>query len=145
MPFEETESKRRAFPWCAATTGFFFTLVIIFVIHEYSEYYEEHSEVVKYSLVRLEKICNDRHLVEEGHWHTDCHDASHNVKMDPATYAKKKLFVNWGLGSFVEWGIKLFPPAMILSVILAVLFLKNPVEWFLNKIEYTWGKPLFPN
>lgn len=137
-------NRRGAFPWYSFGFGLSLALLLIFWTHEYLTYYHEHAEVVRYSQIRLDKICSDRNLVEDGHWHVECHEASHNVKMAPSTYAKKQLFLNWGLSSFIQWGNKMFPPAMLLSILICLLILKKPAEWVFNTMQYSWGKQLFP-
>ena len=145
MPSRVPKDERRRFPLCFFVTGVGVLLVVIHTAHEYNGYYNKHSEVVKFSHHRLNTICSDSSEVEKGHWHNECHDASHDVKIDPSTYARGRLLESWGLGNFASILSKILTPSLVISSFIAILFLRKPAEWAFNAIRYTWGKSLLPD
>ena len=117
---------------------------LIWIGWQYKQDYNHHTENCHDALALKEEICNFPDKVTRLHMHTKCHDADHDLKIDPHDMALKKFFTRWSLDGWLVWGGQyLFTISGLVLILFIICMAKSPLEWLLNKAD-DFTKPLIP-
>ena len=118
--------------------------VLLWIGWQYKQDYKHHVETCEHAHALKEEICNHPAKVSRLHMHNKCHDADHDLKIDPHEMALKKFFTRWSLDGWVVWGGQyLFSIIGLVLTLFVILMAKGPLEWLLNKAD-DFTRPLIP-
>lgn len=132
------------FPLCQLVCLLVSLSVLFGIGFKYHDDYKGHIRTREYALSLKEEICNFPDKIEKLHMFPQCHDAFHDLQVDPYEMANTKFYKRWSLDGWLLWGGQYFLSIIgLLLTMFVLLMAKGPLEWALNRID-DYTQPLIP-